>query len=123
MRSRLSEGKSLRPSARTLWEIQAFTQKPPVEVSTNLYTYIRDKAKNYIENSRKARESITDMPILRARQEAVRAAFLRCIGGLPENASFISATVSSRIETKAFCVENVILETRPNRSKCFCPNS
>ena len=95
MRSGLFEGKSLYPSARTLWEVQAFAQKPPVEVSTNLYTYIRERAKTCIDSSRKARESITDMQGLRARQETVREAFLRSIGELPDDAALLGATVGS----------------------------
>ena len=44
MRSMLFEGRCLKPSARTLWEVQAFAQRPPVEAATNLYTSIRDRA-------------------------------------------------------------------------------
>ena len=116
MKSRLYEGESLKPSARTLWEIQALAQRPPVETATNLYIYARDRAAKYIEISRKARESITDAGSLRARQEAVKNAFLRSIGGLPCEPSFVSAEVTSRVEKSGFRAENIVLETRPG---CF----
>ena len=102
MKSRLYEGENLKPSARTLWEIQALAQRPPVETATNLYIYARDRAANYIEISRKARESVTDAESLRARQEAVKSAFLRSIGGLSCEPSFVSAEVTSRVEKSSF---------------------
>ena len=60
MRSKLYEGQILRPSARTLWDIQVFALKPPVEVATNLYTYVRDRADSCIRRSAEARAAITD---------------------------------------------------------------
>ena len=115
MRSMLSEGQRLAPSARTLWEIQAFAQKPPVETASNLYISIRDRAKEYIERSRAAREAITDIASLRARQEAVRQAFLDSVGGLPAGDMLAGAEVTSRVEKTAFRAENIILETQKNR--------
>ena len=114
MKSRLYEGEALKPSARTLWEIQALAQRPPVEVGTNLYTYVRDRAAKSIESSYLAREAITDMQSLRAHQEKVKRAFLRCIGGLPCEPSFVSARITSVTERSSFRAENVVLETRPN---------
>ena len=116
MKSRLYEGGSLKPSARTLWEIQALALRPPVETATNLYIHARDRAAEYIEMSRKAREGITDTESLLARQEAVKSAFLRSIGGLPCEPSFVSAEITSRVERDAFKAENIVLETRPG---CF----
>ncbi|MBR7040639.1 MAG: prolyl oligopeptidase family serine peptidase [Clostridia bacterium] len=113
MKARLNEGESLKPSARTLWEIRALALRPPVETATNLYINIRDKATGYIEMSRKAREGITDAESLKARREAVKNAFLRSIGGLPCEPSFVSAEVTSRAERDGFNVENIVLETRP----------
>ena len=114
MRSRLYEGKSLKPSARTLWEIQALAMHPPVEVSTNLYAYSKERASACIKKAETIRAGINDMTHLRARQADVREAFLRCIGHLPKNASTINAAVTSRIECASYYIENIILETRPD---------
>ncbi|MCR4622610.1 MAG: prolyl oligopeptidase family serine peptidase [Clostridiales bacterium] len=113
MRSKLYEGKNLRPGARTLWEIQAWALRPPVETATNLYISARDRASACVESSFAAREAITDEHSLRARQAAVKEAFLRCIGGLPCEPSFVSAEVTSRTERGSFIAENTVLETRP----------
>ena len=114
MRSRLFEGRNLKPSARTLWEVQAFAQKPPVEVSTNLYMYIRAKAEKYIEASRAARRTVTDMEDLKARRREIRDRFLKCIGGLPFIPENPSHEVTARREYDGFALENVVLETRPD---------
>ncbi len=114
MRSFLHEGQSLTPSARTLWEVQAFAQKPPVETAMELYRYILDRARPCIERSKQERAAIMDLNELKKRQATVRERFLQCIGGLPEIPQSVSAQISARRSYEGFTLENLILETRPN---------
>ncbi len=114
MRSFLHEGQSLTPSARTLWEVQAFAQKPPVETAMELYRHILDRARPCIKRSQEAREAIQNADALSLRQAEVRQRFLLCIGGLPEIPQTVNARVTARRTYEGFNLENVILETRPN---------
>ena len=45
MRSMLENGGTLRPNARTLWEIQEKAMRPPAETAANLYMEICARAK------------------------------------------------------------------------------
>ena len=113
MRSMLYEGQRLQPSARTLWEVQAFCQRPPVETATNLYASVRAEAEAYIKASISARRAIRSPEDLKAHQQKIRESFLRCIGGLPVYSRTPGAFVTARSEFGTFILENVILETRP----------
>ncbi len=113
MRSMLFEGRCLKPSARTLWEVQAFAQHPPMEAATNLYTSIRDRAMARIEEARAARRSLQSPEDLEMRRQQMRSGFLSAIGGLPGYSEVPKACVTGRSEQSGFALENVILETRP----------
>ena len=54
MRSMLVNGGTLRPNARTLWEIQEKALHPPAETASNLYMEICGRAKEALKRGKSA---------------------------------------------------------------------
>ncbi len=111
MRSMLEDGGTLRPNARTLWEIQDAALRPPAETASNLYMEIRARAGKALERGRMRRGAVRDADTLAAYQREVRGLFLECIGGLPP-AGTAGARVLEKRTYGAFSLEKVLLEPR-----------
>ncbi len=109
MRSMLLEGRTLRPTARTLWEIQQFACKPPVETSTNLYIDLLRRTEAALQQGKLRRSSVTDAASLHHYQQEVKHLFLSCIGGLPPKSDPSSARVTGRCDYKTFTLEKILL--------------
>lgn len=111
MRSMLRENGILRPTARILWEIQAFASKPPVETATNLYTDVRRQAEAALRRGEERRQAVRDAEGLARYQQEIRKLFLDCIGGpIPEEAA--PARVVGRQVYDGFILEKVLLAPR-----------
>ena len=111
MKSMLENGGTLRPNARTLWEIQEKALHPPAETAGNLYTEIRARAKEALERGAERRAAVRDEETLKAYQRETRGLFFDCIGGLP-----VPGTAPARVVEKQvhgfFTLEKVLLEPR-----------
>ena len=109
MESMLENGGTLRPNARTLWEIQEKAMHPPAETAANLYTEILGLAAEALKRGEKRRAAVQDGETLKAYQREVRGLFLQCIGGLPP-----AGTAPGRVVDKQtygfFSLEKVLLE-------------
>ncbi len=110
--SMLREQASLRPTARTLWEIQEKTGHAPVEVATNLYLDTLKRAENALQEGRERRNSVHDALSLQQYQQGCREAFLRCIGGMPESGP-VSADMTGETVHDGFSIQRVVLSPRP----------
>ncbi len=110
--SMLREGGALRPTARTLWEIQAKTANTPAETATNLYRDCLHRAEDALRAGAERRHAVEGLDALRAYQQASRAAFLNCIGGMPEKHP-VNAKVTGVTRYEGFSVERVLLASRP----------
>lgn len=109
MRSMLREQASLRPNARTLWEIQEKALHVPVETATNLYTEILSRAEEDLQAGRERRSQVRDKASLAACQQENRRIFDQCVGGLlPETAPVLSQ-VTARADHPSFTVETLLL--------------
>lgn len=113
MKSMLHEGASLTPDSRTLWEVQARTLRMPVETATNLYTDIQRRMAEYLRRGCARRETVRDAESLARYRQEVRAAFLACIGGLPEMPDTLTARVAGRCACDGFALEKILLQPRP----------
>ena len=76
MRSMLENGGTLRPNARTLWEIQEKAMRPPAETAANLYMEICARAKEALKRGEARRAAVRDGETLKAYQQEVRRLFL-----------------------------------------------
>ncbi len=108
----LHENGSLRPTARTLWEIQAKTANTPVETATNLYRDVLSRAEEALKEGENRRRAVTDMASLHEYQQACRQRFLDCIGGMPEKHP-VCAEVTGVTKHEGFSIERVALSPRP----------
>ena len=109
MRSMLHEQASLRPNARTLWEIQEKALHVPVETATNLYTEICARAEAGLRRGRDRRSRVLDAASLAACQRQTRQIFLDCIGGLPPRTDPVPAQITARTVYDRFTLETVLL--------------
>ena len=111
MRSMLENGGTLRPNARTLWEIQEKAMRPPAETAANLYMEICARAKEALKRGEARRAAVRDGETLKAYQQEVRRLFFQCIGGLPPPFA-ASAQVVDKQAYGFFSLEKVLLEPR-----------
>ena len=111
MRSMLENGGTLRPNARTLWEIQEKAMRPPAETAANLYMEICARAKEALKRGEARRAAVRDGEMLKAYQQEVRRLFFQCIGGLPPPFA-ASAQVVDKQAYGFFSLEKVLLEPR-----------
>ena len=111
MKSMLENGGTLRPNARTLWEIQEKALHPPAETAGNLYAEICARAWEALARGAERRAAVRDEETLKAYQRETRRLFFQCIGGLPP-----ACTAPVRVEEKQthgfFTLEKVLLEPR-----------
>ncbi len=111
MRSMLENGGTLRPNARTLWEIQEKALRPPAETASNLYTEICARAKEALRRGEARRAAVRDRETLKAYQQEVRRLFFQCIGGLPAPCAAPARVVEKQTHG-FFTLEKVLLEPR-----------
>lgn len=110
VRSMLREGETLRPTARTLWEIQQLAGKLPVETATNLYLDILRQLQEALGRGEGRRAAaLQELPRC---QQQTRELFLNCIGGLPEPEGS-PARLIGRESYGAFTLERVLLSPAP----------
>ncbi len=109
MYSMLREGESLRPTARTLWEIQEIAGKPPVETATNLYADIQRQASEALQRGSRRRSAVTGPESLRRYQQQAKKDFLDCIGGIPPSGKAVLARVAGCKSCRGFTLEKILL--------------
>ena len=114
MKSMLHAGERLRPSARTLWELQQKAGRLPAETKSGLYLHALREAEKCLEVGDRRRESVRDMASLRKYQSEARGAFFDCLGFVPDLAqgAYSRARFVSRIEKDCFNIEKILLEPR-----------
>ncbi len=110
--SMLREGGALRPTARTLWEIQAKAANTPVETAANLYRDCLRHTEEALRQGNERRHAVNSPESLRAYQQECREAFLRCIGGMPERVP-VNAKAAGITRHDGFSIERVMLSSRP----------
>ena len=115
MRSMLEDGGTLRPNARTLWEIQEKAMHVPVETASNLYQEICARAQNGLRIGEERRAAVQNGETLKEYQNEVRRLFLSCIGGLPPENMSVPARVTEKEEHGFFSLEKVLLEPQKGR--------
>lgn len=111
MRSMLENGGTLRPNARTLWEIQEKALHPPAETAGNLYTEICQRARDALERGGARRAAVRDGETLKAYQREVRGLFFQCIGGMPPACAAPAKAIDKK-KYEFFSLEKVLLEPR-----------
>ena len=111
MQSMLREGAALSPSARTLWEIQTRLHRLPVESATNIYVDVLHRREQTASVGAARLGSVYDTASLLAYQQEVRARFLDCIGGLPEQNSFPVRTLGCE-DCGGYTLEKILLQPR-----------
>ncbi|MBR4332891.1 MAG: prolyl oligopeptidase family serine peptidase [Clostridia bacterium] len=111
MKSMLENGGTLRPNARTLWEIQEKALHPPAETAGNLYAEICARSWEALARGAERRAAVRDEETLKAYQRETRRLFFRCIGGLPP-ACTAPARVAEKQTYGFFTLEKVLLEPR-----------
>ncbi|MCC6444797.1 MAG: acetylxylan esterase [Armatimonadetes bacterium] len=77
---------------------------------------IRDLQRRALEEFRRQdaeRESLTTVAAFEAHREKVRAAFLKALGGLPQERTPLNARCTGKIERPGFVIEKIIYESQP----------
>ena len=110
MRSVLEDGGTLRPNARTLWEIREKALREPAEAAGSLYAEILARAREGLRRGEARRDAVRDAESLRAYQREVKRLFLECIGGLPPVKGG-AVRAGDRKDFGFFSLEKVVLET------------
>ena len=112
MLSMLRENQKLTPSARTLWEIQERLCRLPVETATNIYVDVLRRRELSAAIGQARREKVCSPETLKAYQQEVRQAFLRCIGGLPQTPPGLPHRITGRTDCGAYAIEKLLLQPR-----------
>ena len=112
MRSLLNEGAQLRPSARTLWEIQDRLNRLPVESASNIYTDVLRRRALAAESGIARRCAVNDLTTLRAYQQETRSLFLSCLGGVDETPADCTPHITGREQKDGYTLERLILQPR-----------
>ena len=112
MRSLLNEGAQLRPSARTLWEIQDRLNRLPIESASNIYTDVLRRRELSAAAGIARRSAVRDLQTLRQYQQEVRGLFLSCIGGVDKTPADYAHRVAGREQKDGYTLEKLILQPR-----------
>lgn len=123
MRSLLRENQPLKPTARTLWEVQEKCHAFSVETATNLYVDVLRRAERALKQGEDRRRKIVDGESLRQYQAQARSLFLTCIGGLPATARTPAKEIG-RQDYENFTLEKVLLAPREGSfasANVYCP--
>jgi len=112
MRSMLNEGAQLRPSARTLWEIQDRLNRLPVESASNIYTDVLRRRELTAAAGIARRSAVCDLDSLKSYQQEVRSLFLSCLGGVDKTPLDCMPRITGREQKNGYTLEKVILQPR-----------
>lgn len=83
------------------------------DTQDQLKRHIYDRADSAFAQGDLARDRITSLNELKERQQAMKAAFLDAIGGIPERAGALNAIVAGRVQQEGYRIENVMYESLP----------
>lgn len=112
MQSMLHEDAVLKPTARTLWEVQEKVFCIPAETATNLYTDVCRRAEQALHESAARRQSIRDADDLRTYQKQIKEEFAETIGGIPTVSSPLSSLQTGQLHQAGFTVDKILLSPR-----------
>jgi hypothetical protein len=84
------------------------------DVHDQLKRHVYSRSEKYFAMGDADRDQLKSKEQIITRQKWIRRAFLKSIGGLPENAKNLDARFVGRIECESFNIEKVIFQSRAN---------
>lgn len=88
------------------------------DTKTQMRDYIYAASQKYFDIGRQKREAIDSLESLKKRQQEVRSAFFKSIGGLPCSAASLDVQKTGTVNHPAFQVEKLLFQSRKN---CYVP--